>query len=59
MIRGIKTSEFWLSVAVILGTIIANLLGKLPADTAAIITAFVGAIYTGSRGVAKLGGKDK
>jgi len=50
---GIRTSEFWLVVAAVVGSIIAAILRSIDPDTAAIIVAVLGGAYSASRGLAK------
>ena len=52
---GIKTSEFWLSLAAIAAMILASLADKMPPQWAAIATAVVAGLYAYSRGMAKKG----
>lgn len=55
---GPKTSEFQLTVAVLVGNLAAALSGSLPAKWAAIATAVAAGAYAYSRGQAKRGGGD-
>jgi hypothetical protein len=53
--RGYLTTEFWLSVATSLGSLIAALAGNLPPKYAALATAISGGLYAISRGFTKGG----
>ena len=50
---GVKTSEFWMSLAAISATIISSVMGNLPPQWAAISAAVVAGLYAYSRGQAK------
>lgn len=51
---GIRTTEFWITVATGGGSLIASASGWLPPRYAAIATAVSGAAYALARGLAKL-----
>ncbi|HEY2936733.1 MAG TPA: hypothetical protein VGJ25_09035 [Gaiellaceae bacterium] len=53
MRRGWQTTEFWLAVAVNVGTFVAALESALPARYAAIAAAISNGLYAVGRGVAK------
>lgn len=53
VVPGWKTTEFWVSVATIVGALTATLAGNLPDKYAAIATAVSAAAYAISRGLAK------
>jgi hypothetical protein len=50
---GWKTTEFWATVAVNVGTIASALAGVLPAKYAALVAAIATAAYSIGRGLAK------
>jgi hypothetical protein len=54
---GYKTTEFWVSLLVSGGSLVAALAGNLPPKYAAIATAVSGGLYAVGRGVAKSGVK--
>jgi hypothetical protein len=53
----IRTTEFWLTLAVNLGALLAGLAGALPPRYAAIVTGISTGLYALSRGWAKQGVK--
>ena len=50
---GVQTSELYLSLITMVGTVVATALGKLDADTAGYICALISGLYTGSRAYVK------
>jgi hypothetical protein len=50
---GIKTTEWWGTVCVILGTVLASIEGHLPPEWAAIAAAIAAGFYAVGRGLAK------
>jgi hypothetical protein len=54
-VRGIKTTEFWLSILTSIGMITAASVNVLPTKWAAILIVVSGAAYKLSRGLAKVG----
>jgi hypothetical protein len=52
---GYQTTEFWVSVISATLTWATSFAGALPTETAAKISAVVGAVYAVARGLAKLG----
>lgn len=52
---GIKTTEFWITVLIDVGSLASALAGALPAKYAAVATAVSTAAYAVSRGLSKNG----
>jgi hypothetical protein len=50
---GVRTTEFWLSVVVILGSAVDALAGSLPDRYAGVAVAVASGLYAVSRGLAK------
>jgi hypothetical protein len=55
---GMKTTEGWLSALVILGQVLASVVGSLPPQYAAIGASVTAAVYALSRGLTKAGGAE-
>ncbi len=52
---GYKTTEFWVTVLTVVGSIATASVGIVPNEYAALVTAFAQAAYVISRGIAKSG----
>lgn len=52
---GWKTTEFWVTVLTVVGSIATASVGIVPNEYAALVTAFAQAAYVISRGIAKSG----
>jgi len=50
---GYQTTEFWVTLAIVIGSLTATLAGNLPDKYAAIATAVSAAAYAIARGIAK------
>jgi len=50
---GIKTSEFWITIAVGIGAVVMNALGQIDGTTATAAATIVGALYSVARGLTK------
>ena len=50
---GVRTSEFWLTLAGNVAALITTLAGLLPAETAGWLVAVANGLYAISRGIAK------
>lgn len=50
---GVKTSEFWITLAVGLGAVVMNALGQIDGTTATAAATIVAALYSVARGMAK------
>jgi len=57
MKAGIKTTEFWLTIATNLGALLATLAEALDGKTAAVIAVVANGLYALSRGWAKSKGQ--
>lgn len=54
MNKGIKTTEFWISIIGIIGTLLPAFLGMLSPEKATLVSAFIVGLYTISRMVVKI-----
>jgi hypothetical protein len=52
---GYKTTEFWVAVATIIGSVVSTLSGNLPDKYAALASAIASSAYALSRGLTKNG----
>lgn len=55
MSRGLRTTEFWITVLTSVGLVSAALANALPAKWAAVAVAATNGLYTIARGLAKVG----
>jgi hypothetical protein len=55
---GIRTTEFWLTLVTIIGSLGGELAGILPGRAGAVVAAIASAAYALSRGLAKVGGSE-
>lgn len=54
MTKGYKASEFWVTIATIVGTLTATIVNQLPASEAGAITGGLALAYTVVRTVSKI-----
>lgn len=52
---GWKTTEFWLTVALLVADVAAASTGLMPPETAAVVATVTGAVYKVVRGMSKIG----
>jgi VanZ family protein len=50
---GIKTTEFWITLSLGLGSVLLGALGQIDGSTAAAAATILGAVYTAARGYLK------
>ncbi len=55
MIKGYRTTEFWVHMLGTIGVVAGAIAGFVPATIAAIVTGISGGAYAISRGLSKMG----